>query len=195
MHLCSTELTRPQRLANVHCRFPACNHTTGLVLFAECPKHSAKPILHSTKDLPSMALCKLYTAIAVTAKKALPSAFSRTLGKTFAMSQKALGKNKVREPAKLPVMGTLLCARRKDTRLSSVLCGVSFSWHTTKMGTLSCACFLAHGKVHYFAECLCFCASQSLYLYQVLLPWHLALGTWQRPFLRTWEWLLCRVPR
>jgi len=44
--------------------------------------------------LPSVVLGKLYTAIAVTAKKDLPSAFSRTLGKTFAMSQKALGKIK-----------------------------------------------------------------------------------------------------
>ena len=39
-------------------------------------------------------LGKLYMAIVVTSKKALPSAFSRALGKTFAMSVKALSKIK-----------------------------------------------------------------------------------------------------
>ena len=63
--------------------------------------------------------------------------------------------------------------RRHSAKFCTLRCAVQLA-HTTKMGTLPCACFLAHGKVHYFAECLCFCASQSLYLYQVLLPWHLA---------------------
>ena len=67
-------------------------HTIGLVLFAECPKHSAKPILHSAKALPSAALGKLHTTIIVTAKKALPSPFSRAPSKTFAVYQTALGK-------------------------------------------------------------------------------------------------------
>jgi hypothetical protein len=67
-------------------------HTIGLVLFAECPKHSAKLILHSAKAWPSAALGKLHTTIIVTAKKALPSAFSRAPSKTFAVYQTALGK-------------------------------------------------------------------------------------------------------
>jgi len=70
----------------------------GLVLFAECPKHSAKPILHSAKALPSATVDKFYTAIIVTAKKALLSVFSQALGKAFATCHKALGR--VREPAK-----------------------------------------------------------------------------------------------
>ena len=63
--------------------------------------------------------------------------------------------------------------RRHSAKFCTLRCAVQLA-HTTKMGTLPCACFLAHGKVHYFAECLCFCTCQSLYLCQVLLPWHSA---------------------
>ena len=61
---------------------------------AECPKHSAKPILHSAKALPSAALSKVHTVKEMMAKKALPSVTFRALGESFAECQKALGKIK-----------------------------------------------------------------------------------------------------
>jgi hypothetical protein len=48
--------------------------TTGFAGFAECPKHSAKP-------LPSVALGKEGSAHSASAKPSLPSVFSRALSK------------------------------------------------------------------------------------------------------------------
>jgi hypothetical protein len=55
--------------------------TTGFRGFAECPRHSAKPELHSAKPLPSVALGKEHSAKISSAKMSLPSAFCRALGK------------------------------------------------------------------------------------------------------------------
>ena len=54
--------------------------------------------MSETRGKYHIALGKLYMVIAVTAKKALLSAFSRALDKAFAVSQKTLGK--VRGPVK-----------------------------------------------------------------------------------------------
>ena len=53
-------------------------YTTVDGLFAECLGHSAKPLLHSAKALPSAALGKEQSA-----KVSLPSATYRALGKAF----------------------------------------------------------------------------------------------------------------
>ena len=55
--------------------------TTGLRYFAECHRHSAKAEKHSANCWPSVALGKAHTAFLLPAKPALPSAFSRALGK------------------------------------------------------------------------------------------------------------------
>ena len=55
--------------------------TTGFRFFAECLRHSAKAILHSTKALPSAALGKAHTVKNWSAKHSLPSVFYRALGK------------------------------------------------------------------------------------------------------------------
>ena len=55
--------------------------TTGLRYFAECHRHSAKVEKHSANCWPSVALGEAHTAFLPPAKPALPSAFSRALGK------------------------------------------------------------------------------------------------------------------
>jgi hypothetical protein len=59
-------------------------YTTGNGYFAECQKHSAKLQKHSAKPLPSVALGKGHTEERMSAKRTLPSAFRRALGKAFA---------------------------------------------------------------------------------------------------------------
>ena len=59
-------------------------HTTGLLEFAECPKHSAKDIKHSANGSPSVTLGEQHSPKTVTAKPTLPSVFYRALGKAFA---------------------------------------------------------------------------------------------------------------
>jgi hypothetical protein len=61
--------------------------TTGIAFFAECLRHSAKP-------LPIVTLGKEHLANISSAKGSLPSTFFRTLGKDFAECQKTLGKEK-----------------------------------------------------------------------------------------------------
>ena len=58
--------------------------TTGLLEFAECPKHSAKDIKHSANGSPSVTLGEQHSPKNVTAKPTLPSVFYRALGKAFA---------------------------------------------------------------------------------------------------------------
>jgi hypothetical protein len=69
-------------------------YTTGIAFFAECLRHSAKTILHSTKSLSSITLDKEHSANISSTKGSLPSTFFRTLGKDFAECQKTLGKEK-----------------------------------------------------------------------------------------------------
>ena len=59
-------------------------HTTGLLEFAECPKHSAKDIKHSANGSPSVILGEQHSPKTVTAKPTLSSVFYRALGKAFA---------------------------------------------------------------------------------------------------------------
>ena len=58
-------------------------HTTGLLEFAECPKHSAKDIKHSANGSPSVTLGEQHSPKKMTAKPTLPSVFYRALGKAF----------------------------------------------------------------------------------------------------------------
>jgi len=67
-----------------HCAKSRYQHTTGLLEFAECPKHSAKDIKHSANGSPSVTLGEQHSPKTVTAKPTLPSVFYRALGKAFA---------------------------------------------------------------------------------------------------------------
>jgi hypothetical protein len=68
--------------------------TTGHSSFAECLRHSAKAILHSTKPLPSVTLDKERSANCTSATASLPSTFCRALGKEFAECHLTLGTEK-----------------------------------------------------------------------------------------------------
>jgi len=59
--------------------------TTGLLEFAECPKHSANHLKHSANGSPSVTLGEQHLPKKVTAKPTLPSVFYRALGKAFAV--------------------------------------------------------------------------------------------------------------
>ena len=67
--------------------------TTGLLEFAECPKHSAKGIKHSANCSPSVILGELHSVKNDSAKTSLPSVFCRALGKGFAECR-TLGKGR-----------------------------------------------------------------------------------------------------
>ena len=58
--------------------------TTGLLEFAECPKHSANHLKHSANGSPSVTLGEQHLPKKVTAKPTLPSVFYRALDKAFA---------------------------------------------------------------------------------------------------------------
>ena len=64
-------------------------HTTGIVFFIKCLRHSAKAILHSAKSLPSVTLGKHFIG-----KGFFADYFFRTLGKDFTECRKAPGKEK-----------------------------------------------------------------------------------------------------
>ena len=84
--------------------------TRGHRLFAECPKHSAKPQLHSAKGLPSAALGKPHTAIVLTAKQALHSAFFEHSAKLCHVPKRPR-QNKVKMSAKRLLTEDLPSAR------------------------------------------------------------------------------------
>jgi hypothetical protein len=69
--------------------------TTGIDIFVEWLKHSAKPKKHSAQALPSVALGKEGSANSTSAKPSLPSTFFRELGTDFAECQAVLGKEKL----------------------------------------------------------------------------------------------------
>ena len=108
-------------------------NTTRFPFFAECPRHSAKTILHSAKDLPSAALGKNHSAKLQSAKPALPSVFYRTLGKGLAECPKRTRQKKGNVTAGLP--------SAVDGR------------HTAKTPNLPCGVWEAHDKVSIFAVC------------------------------------------
>jgi hypothetical protein len=62
--------------------------TTGIVFFAECPRHSAKAILHSTKLLPSVTLGKKILDKYFIGKEFLPSTFFGHSTKTLPSVEK-----------------------------------------------------------------------------------------------------------
>ena len=82
-------------LNRVHLQSEVAYVTTGFRHFAECQKHSAKPIMHSAKALLSAALGKGHSANKVMAKTTLPSAFFEHSAKVLPREKKSLGEIKI----------------------------------------------------------------------------------------------------
>jgi len=148
----------------------AAARTTGLAYFAECHRHSAKAEKHSANSLPSVALGEAYTAFLLPAKPALPSAFSRALGKPLPCAKSHSAKKvetgrtdgqlnwrtgrrtgerdgrtgRVENFAECHMLGT-----RQRFKLRRVP-----TWpHSAKFGFLPSVRRLALGEVWVFAEC------------------------------------------
>ena len=68
-------------------------YTTGLLEFAECPRHSTKGIKHSTNGSPSVTLGEQHSPKTVMAKPTLPSVFYRALGKCPTLGKVETEKN------------------------------------------------------------------------------------------------------
>jgi hypothetical protein len=96
---------------------------TGIELFAECPKHSAKSLLHSANS----------TRDSCDDEEGFAECLFSDTRQSLCRVPKCSRQNKVRGPAKLSVTRTLPSARQKDTRQSPLLCHVPSSWHTAKM--------------------------------------------------------------
>jgi len=145
-------------------------YTTGLAYFAECQRHSAKAGKHSVKKSPSVALGEAHTAFLLPAKPALPSAFSRALGKPLpcAMPHSAkklkrdgrtgeLANGTAERDGSKTLPSAICSALGKDsnfaecqpgrTRRSLGFCRVSGVWHSAKFGSLPSASLLALGEV------------------------------------------------
>jgi hypothetical protein len=69
-------------------------YTTGINLFVEFLKHSAKPEKHSANALPSVTLDKESSANYTSATASFPSTFYRALDKIFAECHLVLSKEK-----------------------------------------------------------------------------------------------------
>ena len=125
--------------------------TTGLAYFAECQRHSAKAGKHSAKKSPSVALGEAHTAFLLPAKPAMPSAFSRALGK--------------RLPCATPHSAKKM---KRDGRTGRT------GRDGTGRGTLPSAGLVALGKDPKFAECQTCGTRRSLDLCRVPCVWHSA---------------------
>ena len=139
--------------------------TTGLAYFAECHRHSAKAEKHSATSLPSVALSEVHTAFHLPAKPALPSAFSRALGKLLpcAKSHSAkksgngTGERHQRDGRTGRANGTgdgdFAECQTRGTRQRFKVCRVLLGWHSAKFHTLPSAARSALGEIGNFAEC------------------------------------------
>ena len=156
-------------------------------VLCECHRHSAKAEKHSATSLPSVALGEAHTAFLLPAKPALPSAFSRALGKLLPCAKPHSAK-KVETGRTNRRTGrtgrpngtgskTLPSARRvalgKDsnfaecqagsTRRSFELCRVLPGRHSAKFDYVPSATRPALGKVSDFTECQSNCTRRILF--------------------------------
>jgi len=130
--------------------------TTGLAYFAECHRHSAKAEKHSATSLPSVALGEAHTAFFLPAKPALPSAFSRALGKPLPCAKPHSAK-------KIETGWTIRQIGERNGRT-----GRTGRPNGTGSKTLPSARRVALGKDSNFAECQAGSTRQSFELCRVL---------------------------
>ena len=133
-------------------------YTTGLAYFAECHRHSAKAEKHSANSLPSVALGEAYTAFLLPAKPALPSVFSRALGKLLPCAKPHSAKKVEtgrtnRKTGERNGRTGRNFAETHGTRQRFKLCRVPSWQHSAKFRALPSAATLALGEVWLFAEC------------------------------------------
>ena len=146
---------------NRHWKLPI---TTGLAYFAECQRHSAKAGKHSAKKSPSVALGEAHTAFLLPAKTAMPSAFSRALGKFLpCATPHSAKKNETGRPN-----------GPNGTGRGGELCRVPDSWHSAKIQSSPSARYTTLGEVSIFAECHASGTRRSLDLRRVPHVWHSA---------------------
>ena len=178
--------------------------TTGLAYFAECQRHSAKAGKHSAKKSPSVALGEAHTVFLLPAKPALPSVFSRALGKPLPCAMPHSAKKLKRDGRTAELAnGTANWRTGRPNGTGRKLCRVPDARHSAKIQTSSSAKLAALGEVWIFAECQASGTRRSLGLCRVSGVWHSAkfetspsakvitLGKYV--FQEIEKWLLCRV--
>jgi len=136
--------------------------TTGLAYFAECHRHSAKAEKHSATSLPSVALGEVHMTFLLPAKPALPSAFSRALGKPLPCAKPHSAK-------KVETGRTDSWTGERDGELAN---GTAAERDGSK--TLPSAICSALGKDSNFAECQPGRTRRSLGFCRVSGVWHSA---------------------
>ena len=140
--------------------------TTGLAYFAECQRHSAKARKHSAKKSPSVALGEAHMAFLLPAKTAMPSAFSRALGKFLPCATP--------HSAKKNETGRPNGERNGWDGMGAELRRVLDSWHSAKIQSSPSARYTTLGEVSIFAECHASGTRRSLDLRRVPHVWHSA---------------------
>ena len=148
--------------------------TTGLAYFAKCHRHSAKAEKHSATSLPSVALGEAHTIFLLPAKPALPSAFSRALGKPLPCvkphSAKKVETGRTNRQTGERNGRTGRNFAECQTRGTQQRCKLRRvpSWqHSAKFRALPSAATLALGEVWLFAECHASGTRQSFKLRRV----------------------------
>src|SRR6185503_8030374 len=146
------------------------SYTTGLAYFAECHRHSAKAEKHSATSLPSVALGEQHTAFLLPVKPALPSAFSRALGKPLPCAKPHLAKKvetgRTNRRTERDVENFAEC-QAGSTRRSLALCRVPHIWHSATIQISPSADMAALSEVWLFAECHPSCTRQRFKLRRV----------------------------
>jgi hypothetical protein len=99
-------------------------NTTGIDIFAECMKHSAKPEKHSAQALPSVTLDKEGSTNNTSAKPSLPSTFFGHSAQTMSSVRQYSAKKSCRHGARVTETASLPSVLG-DTRQMSYLCRVS----------------------------------------------------------------------
>jgi len=152
-------------------------YTTGLAYFAECQRHSAKAGKHSVKKSPSVALGEAHTAFLLPAKPALPSAFSRALGKPLPCAKPhCTRQKKLKRDGRTGELanGTANWRTGRPNGTGRKLCRVPYARHSAKIQTSPSANLAALGEVWVFAECQESGTRRSLGLCRVPVFWHSA---------------------
>jgi len=120
--------------------------TTGLAYFAECHRHSAKAEKHSATSLPSVALGEAHTAFFLPAKPALPSAFSRALGKPLPCAKPHSAKKLKRDGRTGELAnGTANWRTGRPNGTGRKLCRVPDARHSAKIQTSPSAIIITLG--------------------------------------------------
>ena len=134
--------------------------------------HSAKAEKHSATSLPSVALGEVHTAFLLPAKPALPSVFSRALGKPLPCAKPHSAKKVEtgrtnRQTGERDGVENFAECQTRGTRQRFKLRRVPSCQHSAKFRALPSAARSALGEVWIFAECHASGTQQSFRLRRV----------------------------